>query len=300
MDVHAGHGELLKKQLFAFVSQAKVLPPRSLVVQVSPGEREKLETLGYLSSQEKQDDDKDGIVDEDDDCADKPNGPARGMCTRGHRGELCVSHDQCGVDGFCSMRQEDGDRDGHGDACDTCEGAGAYDMDGDGVCEQAPSTHVNLWLEAEHANTIVPPLEIADDEEASGGRFIYAPNASGSEYTPGGSIAATYEVTISQPGVYFLWGRVQARNTNDDSFFVKVDDNADNLWGVEIGEQWHWDTVNDRDIADPVKYMLTSGVHTISIKLREDGTKLDKMLLTNDPDFVPSGEGGVAGFQAYP
>ena len=51
--------------------------------------------------------------------------------------------------------------------------------------------------------------------------------------------------------------------------------------------------VNDRDILDPVRFVLPAGVHTIKIKLREDGTKLDKMLLTNDIHYVPSGKSGI-------
>ncbi len=198
------------------------------------------------------------------------------------------------------MQQEDGDRDGVGDACDFCTGNGAYDMDADGVCDKVPSAVEKIWFEAEHADSTVSPLEIAADENASGGRFIYAPNGAGNEYEPGGKIHATYTVTISQAGTYILWGRVQAHDGNDNSFFVQMDDDLDNLWEVKTGKQWHWDKVNDRDIADPMRFVLQSGVHTIRIKLREDGTKLDKMLLTNDPYFVPVGEGGVAENQFYP
>lgn len=53
----------------------------------------------------------------------------------------------------------------------------------------------------------------------------------------------------------------------------------------------HWDKLNDFEILDPVMLSLESGVHTIKIKLREDGTKLDKLPLTNDLKYVPSGKG---------
>ncbi len=155
------------------------------------------------------------------------------------------------------------------------------------------------WLEAEDAHIIVNPFEITTDEDVSQHRFICVPNDSGDQYNPEGTIMATYTVNISQPGVYFLWGRVQARDDKDSSFFVQLDDNLINLWEIEEGEQWHWDEVNDHGIVDPVRFILKSGVHTIKIKLREDGTKLDKMLLTNDADFVPSGEGGMVDNQIY-
>ena len=149
------------------------------------------------------------------------------------------------------------------------------------------------WLEAEDGDTVVSPLEIATDKNASNDRFIYAPNGTGNEYTPGSTIMATYRVHISQAGEYILWGRVQALDGRDNSFFVQINDNLDNLWEVETGDYWYWDKVTDRDNLDPVRFILKSGVHTIKIKLREDGTKLDKLLLTNNVDFVPSGKEGI-------
>jgi hypothetical protein len=73
-----------------------------------------------------------------------------------------------------------------------------------------------------------------------------------------------------------------------------MSDGLDNLWEIEAGNYWHWDKVNNKYVADPVKFDLIEGVHTIKVKLREDGTKLDKLLLTNDIGFVPRGEGGVS------
>ena len=167
------------------------------------------------------------------------------------------------------------------------------DSNGDGIGDVcAPSFLDSIWLEAEHADSIVSPFEIAADEDASNGRFIYAPNGAGNEYSPGGSIMATYTVAVREQGVYFLWRHVQARDGNDNSFFVQIDDNLDHLWEIETGDDWHWDMVNDRGIADPVRFVLAAGIHTLRIKLREDGIRLDKLLLTNDADFVPRGNSG--------
>jgi hypothetical protein len=69
---------------------------------------------------------------------------------------------------------------------------------------------------------------------------------------------------------------------------------------VETGKKWHWDVINNRDMADPVKFFLTEGTHTIKVRLREDGTKLDKLLLTNNLNFVPSGEGDIAENKSSP
>ena len=167
-----------------------------------------------------------------------------------------------------------------------------------GVAEQAlengnhpegasPPKPVYLWLEAEHADTIIRPLEVAPDEDASKGHYLYTPNGTGNHYTPS-HVMATYTVTIAQPGVYSMWGQVMVADKRDNSFFMQVDDGPDYLWEIEPGKNWHWDQVNDhRNKLDPVMFYLASGVHTIKMKVREDGTKLDRMLLTNDQTFVP-------------
>ena len=39
---------------------------------------------------------------------------------------------------------------------------------------------------------------------------------------------------------------------------------------------------------DPVTYYLEAGQHTLKVKQREDGTKLDRILITDDMQFVPN------------
>ena len=86
-----------------------------------------------------------------------------------------------------------------------------------------PSLAEYHWIEAEHADSIVSPLEIAYDENASNGKYIYSPNGIGNQYTPG-LVMATYTVNIARAGEYILWGRVWASAGKDDSFFVQIDD----------------------------------------------------------------------------
>jgi len=71
-----------------------------------------------------------------DNCPYIQNAGSKGTCTAGTKiGEPCASSTECGFRGFCSMNQEDADEDGSGDACDYCSGKGAYDQDGDGICD---------------------------------------------------------------------------------------------------------------------------------------------------------------------
>ena len=64
--------------------------------------------------------DEDGILDGQDNCPTVPNGTSVGTCSSGYTGVSCTTNGDCGVDGFCSLNQEDTDTDGTGDVCDNC------------------------------------------------------------------------------------------------------------------------------------------------------------------------------------
>jgi len=61
---------------------------------------------------------------------------------------------------------------------------------------------------------------------------------------------------------------------------------------IPLGSSWHWDDVHNSDSGGQlVTFSLAAGTHTLSIAYREDGTRLDRVLVTNDPAFVPTGTG---------
>ena len=55
------------------------------------------------------------------------------------------------------------------------------------------------------------------------------------------------------------------------------------VWDVQISVDWSWGILKkNQNVADPVYLHLTPGTHTLTIKQREGGTKIDKLFLTND------------------
>ena len=102
-----------------------------------------------------------------------------------------------------------------------------------------------------------------------------------------GSVTYTFSVPVA--GNYVVWGRLIDNLGN--SFYISMDSGAYAIWDTVGGSTWGWDLVNNRDVADPVVYSLGAGQHTLVIKHREDGAKLDRILITNDRAYVPQGQG---------
>ena len=143
-------------------------------------------------------------------------------------------------------------------------------------------------FEAETARSLESPFEIIPDSLALNEAYITVPQGSGDNFISGEGAEAEYTVNISQEGEYQLWGRVIAPGSADNSFFVEIDDNGAIPWWVEVGSSWSWNQVSDHDTGeDPAIFYLTKGIHTIKIRQREDGTKLDKLILTNDLNYIP-------------
>lgn len=116
-------------------------------------------------------------------------------------------------------------------------------------------------------------MEIGTDGSIT---YVSIPNDSGLH----GKVEFTFDVTTS--GQYVVWGYAQALSGTEDSFYVSMDDGAEATWDVAISTGWVWDKVNSRDVADPLIFNLSTGTHKITIRDREDGTKLDKIIITNN------------------
>ncbi len=78
------------------------------------------------------DGDDDGVANEDDNCPNHPNGPALGTCVYGTAlGQACTENSDCGVNGFCSMNQEDNFPPGGNGIGEACECESDFNADGD-------------------------------------------------------------------------------------------------------------------------------------------------------------------------
>ncbi len=155
------------------------------------------------------------------------------------------------------------------------------------------NTPVSIWIEAEDGDLQLP-MEIGDDENAGAGGYIWAPSGIGNFTSPSDSAGyAEYHFEVPETGDYVIWGSQISNDIASDSFFVSVDGQDEMVWHTRRGGQdiWTWNVVSlrnfddPRDTVSPEQFRLMAGPHALKIKQREDGTKLDRILITNQVDL---------------
>ena len=150
-------------------------------------------------------------------------------------------------------------------------------------------TQPRIWIEAEDGD-LYSPMQTGNDSNASSGEFVWWNTAGTEGYVE-------YSINILTSDTYSLWGRVLGASARNNSFYVSIDANSDITWNFPVAENWNWNQAT-------VVY-LEAGQHNLRIKQREYRAQLDRILLTNDPDYVPEGMGGeinlpVADFTGSP
>jgi len=145
-----------------------------------------------------------------------------------------------------------------------------------------------LWLEAEDAESIVG-WTVASDPLASGGRYL---STTGFGTNENRDIMATWRFRVRETGDYIVMGRVIAPNQDADSLWIRVDAGPWVYRKLPGVSQWHWHTLNSYPSGNVLPFPLMAGVHTLTIRVRQYGTQLDKLvIMKNVPalaaDFTP-------------
>ncbi|MCU7727100.1 glycosyl hydrolase family 28 protein [Actinoplanes sp. KI2] len=153
-----------------------------------------------------------------------------------------------------------------------------------------PPTTVTVTAEAE-SGTVTAPMQVETDSSASGGQDVTVAAGNNSKPSAPSNGSTVVPFTVSAAGTYKLWGRVIAPTDDDDSFWVRVDNEPWTDWNdIPTGSSWHWAAVTDDTRGDAVLLPdLAAGAHTITYAYREDGARLDRVLITNDLTSTPTG-----------
>ncbi|MDT8301312.1 MAG: LamG-like jellyroll fold domain-containing protein [Sedimentisphaerales bacterium] len=125
---------------------------------------------------------------------------------------------------------------------------------------------------------------------------MHAPNGQGghsSDYADN-SERLEYEIQFEKTGTHYVWILAWGASGTDDSCHVGLDGEATPLssqmsGGWSGGYAWN----NSRyQMPEPSQIdIVTAGLHTLNIWVREDGLIIDKIVLTTNPNYRPSGNG---------
>ena len=143
------------------------------------------------------------------------------------------------------------------------------------AAEKELMEQTNVWLEAEDGS-VGSLWSSYSDTRASGGKYIMVKAGNNANNTAPITESGwvTYTFHIKAANTYALWMRTICPTANDDSFWIRMDDGDWKSWnGIPSSTSWTWNQANG-------SYYLAEGTHTLSIGYREDGSKLDKMLIS--------------------
>ncbi len=103
----------------------------------------------------------------------------------------------------------------------------------------------------------------------------------------------TFDMDISTTGDYIIWVRMMPVASDANSVHVGVDGVIDPLSkGIQTQVLGDWIWLSLARGSNTLEQTISSaGVYTFNLWMREDGTLIDKIVLTTDAGFVPTGEG---------
>ncbi len=133
---------------------------------------------------------------------------------------------------------------------------------------------IKIWLEAE-CGKIGTNWEVLKDDKASGGNYVMAKIGLNSAQAAPKDIDSNQVIipfTIEKAGTYSILAKCIGPGPEDDSYWIKVDNGAFETANGLAGTNWQWGRL--------ATATLSPGQHTITITYREDGAKLDKILIT--------------------
>ena len=151
----------------------------------------------------------------------------------------------------------------------------------------APDTKT-ISVEAE-TGTLTAPFVIRNDATL-GINYIEIPSN-----TPGGRLnnanqqgtgGAVFTLMAPVAGKYQVWARLNAPADANDEMFIRVDNGPFDEWKAPVTmAHWVWVAANKNNGREALSLDLTAGSHTITLRRREVGLKIDAIALTSNTEF---------------
>ena len=124
--------------------------------------------------------------------------------------------------------------------------------------------------------------EVADPSR-SGGVAMTIPG-SGIHNDP--ATYLSFDLDMTNGGTFYVWLLGYGPDDSADSFTVQIDRGTTKVVSLPR-TGWGWKRTNGT-------FALANGAHTLYIKNREDGSTVDRLLLTRDERYTPADPGGGA------
>ena len=149
-----------------------------------------------------------------------------------------------------------------------------------------------VYSEAE-CGTVGESLKIMADNKASNGIYVTALSGVGNlSNTPADELSSIQiSFTLKTDTSYYVYGRFNNPDVNNDSLWIKIDDNEFELVEVPTTKGWQWSELKS--------YSSIAGKHMFRIAFGEKGASLDKLSVKNSR-IAPVGLGEEANIICKP
>ena len=136
---------------------------------------------------------------------------------------------------------------------------------------------------------------LPDTRKSHGDKLIKGENFS---EEPGKMAVLEFPFDAKEPGRFFVWARVYSSNSEDNGMHFGLNGawpESGRRWQTVKTGDWHWDCKQrtpEVHIGVPMQLWLDvekAGKQTLMISMREDGTALDQIILSNDANWRPPG-----------
>lgn len=153
----------------------------------------------------------------------------------------------------------------------------------DGSFSTTSNSYTYLRIEAE-SGTLTTPVRATTGTGTFRGAWIDTPagTPTGSSTSPAGKAELPFHVPAA--GTWYVWIRLHGASTTSDAWFESVDGATRQSIAPSATGAWKWTAGRS--------YTLAQGLHSLELGGREAQARADRVLVTNDPTFVPTEQPG--------
>ncbi|HEY0712738.1 MAG TPA: galactose oxidase-like domain-containing protein, partial [Polyangia bacterium] len=151
------------------------------------------------------------------------------------------------------------------------------------ACVYAVDGNANSYIEAESPSRKAGPFVRTTDAAASGGAYQTVSEGSGTFFNvPDEARVMWFDIQVTNGGTFTPWFRMRGDDEGSDTFWVSLDGGPDVKLSAVLGGGFTW-------VKHTSTLTIPDGFHTLKIKVREDGARLDKIFLTKNATLTPTG-----------